>query len=436
MKDEHDFGEPFSSLNFGGDEFGYPINLECDGFDSAYIPNNNDQSHQISLFDDIMFDVHTPTNVQEQNNIFSDNLINNMFGVQETPVKVEQEASNEFSSFIPSPTKTLPTEQPGGIVLSQSLIDQIMNNDNTLVLEMLREKIRTSAVQPVPFPQQLQQQEIKFVKPELPPVVEAPRVQEPLELKTESIQAEKPAPKKGIKKRRYVKSGLFRKDKSGNFIYSSSDRARMSQPSEVVTDEHQPQTEQPASSADSSRVKRPLNGYNIFCKTHFDQVKLENPTLSINELSKLMGERWKSMDTEQKQTYYDKVQVGQTRYKKPLNSYNLFCKMNFEALKKEFPQKSIHVLSKVIAERWKKLSNNEKKKYYEEAERQKQASQIAQLQQSQQQQQQVACEQQQLTSTDIIANMITNEDQSSGQYDHFDAFSVADGFSFDIYNHL
>jgi len=55
MTNEHDFGEPYSSLAFGGDEFGFSMNLG-DGFDCAYIPNNEDQTHQISLFDDIIFD--------------------------------------------------------------------------------------------------------------------------------------------------------------------------------------------------------------------------------------------------------------------------------------------------------------------------------------------------------------------------------------------
>lgn len=255
-----------------------------------------------------------------------------------------------------------------GVMLPQNLVEQILatdahHQDSSSVLEMLRNNIMSSieAQQPV--------------APDTRP------------LTTESIYHEKKDLKKGgVKKRRYVKSGLYRKDKSGNFIYSSSDRARLSQNDENKPESALPQEPTPdAASVSGNRVKRPLNAYNIFCKLHFDQVKTENPELSINELSKLMGEKWKGMSASQKKTYYDKVEHGQTRYKKPLNSYNLYCKKNFDALKKEFPNKSIHVLSKVIAERWKKLSESEKRVYYDEAERQKQ--------QGQQQQQEEAIEQ-------------------------------------------
>jgi len=382
---------------------------------------------------------------------FSDNIVSDLFGLEDAPLDYKPEQSDNFNQqFIKmeqtatlAPAKTLLNEPTGGIVLSQTLIDQIMNNDSTAVLEMLRNKIRSSAPAPahVPetYPQQTFAQETLSYTQEpatyksdieqARPVLAEPR---PV-LKTESIMADKPAPKKGVKKRKYVKSGLFRKDKSGNFIYSSSDRARMSNTSDSCSQDEQPQWEQQtqanATGDNSSRVKRPLNGYNIFCKAHFDQVKAENPLLSINELSKLMGEKWKSMDAEQKKSYYDKVEVGQTRYKKPLNSYNLFCKMNFEALKKEFPQKSIHVLSKVIAERWKKLSDNEKKKYYEEAERQKQNGQVLQqpVQQEHSYQMQQQYYQQEMTSC---------QQQMMEPNENLDAFAGIEGFGFDIYNNL
>ncbi len=280
---------------------------------------------------------HTSSIVDE------DDLLRDLFAMDS--YKPTPDMSTVFNNDI-----NMTNEPLCGVMLPQNLVEQILSNDNkqdsSSVLEMLRNNIMSSIeAQQVPAPDT-----------------------RPL-LTTEAMFNEKPEKKGGIKKRRYVKSGLYRKDKSGNFIYSSSDRARMAQEDGKADAATQPQQDQPTDSTQATsgtRVKRPLNAYNIFCKLHFDQVKTENPELSINELSKLMGEKWKAMSASQKKSYYDKVEHGQTRYKKPLNSYNLYCKKNFDALKKEFPQKSIHVLSKVIAERWKKLSETEKRVYYDE----------------------------------------------------------------------
>jgi hypothetical protein len=130
------------------------------------------------------------------------------------------------------------------------------------------------------------------------------------------------------------------------------------------------------------RIKRPLNAYNIFCKIHFEEVKEKNPNMSINELSKLMGEKWKQMSDQEKKVYYDKVENGQPRYKKPLNSYNLFCKKNFEALKKQYPNHSINVLSKIMGEKWKKLPAVEKQKYIEAAKKLSESQNMIDIQQS------------------------------------------------------
>lgn len=319
-----------------------------------YYTQNNFQYSQQPPFQADQVDANLNMNTTDMLNIpnqtsalvFEDDLLQDLFAMD--TYKPAPDMSTVFNNDI-----HMHHEPLCGVMLPQNLVQQILSTnatqDSSSVLEMLRNNIMSS--------------------------IEAQQADTRPVLATETLFAEKKEKKSGIKKRRYVKSGLYRKDKSGNFIYSSSDRARMGK--EDGTETGAPVQEQAEATTPTAgtRVKRPLNAYNIFCKLHFDQVKTENPELSINELSKLMGEKWKSMSASNKKAYYDKVEHGQTRYKKPLNSYNLYCKKNFEALKKEFPQKSIHVLSKVIAERWKKLSDTEKRVYYDEAERQKKQGQ-------------------------------------------------------------
>jgi hypothetical protein len=360
---------PFAYLSFAGSVFntGVPLSVEqgfsfaggCEEIQPSYMPDYLQHFSQYHLQNEVQMPFYEPqvnnsAMLNHQvNNIPTimddDELLRDLFSMDEKPM-TDMPVVSSFAPITPLDAETMQhSEAFCGVMLPQNLIEQIMAADATQdsgsVLEMLRNNIRTS------------------MEVHATPVV--PADTRPA-LNTEVIHHEKKEKKGGVKKRRYVKSGLYRKDKSGNFIYSSSDRARLAGEETKGGDSAQPQ-EQPDSSAQSNaRVKRPLNAYNIFCKLHFEQVKTENPELSINELSKLMGEKWKAMSTSQKKSYYDKVEHGQTRYKKPLNSYNLFCKKNFDALKKEFPHKSIHVLSKVIAERWKKLSESEKKVYYDE----------------------------------------------------------------------
>ncbi len=121
-----------------------------------------------------------------------------------------------------------------------------------------------------------------------------------------------------------------------------------------------------------SRVKRPLNAYNIFCKLHFPEFQQHFPELTINQVSKVIGERWKSLTKQEKQPYVEQSKHSQPVVKKPLNSYNLYCKQNFDLFKKKYPDLSIHLLSRKVADSWKGLSEQERKIYYEDALKQRQ----------------------------------------------------------------
>ena len=51
--------------------------------------------------------------------------------------------------------------------------------------------------------------------------------------------------------------------------------------------------------------KRPLSAFFIFKQECYDQVKRENPTLRITDLTRLISERWRDLDPQTK-AYYEK----------------------------------------------------------------------------------------------------------------------------------
>ncbi|KAF0980542.1 hypothetical protein FDP41_013756 [Naegleria fowleri] len=126
-----------------------------------------------------------------------------------------------------------------------------------------------------------------------------------------------------------------------------------------------------------SRLKRPLNAYNIFCKTHFPEFQQQYPDCTINQISKYIGEKWKSLSKEERQPYIDQSKKNsQPVVKKPLSAYNIFCKSQFEIFKKKYPDLNIHLLSRKVADSWKSLSEDEKRIYYEGAQKQRQENLI------------------------------------------------------------
>ena len=112
-----------------------------------------------------------------------------------------------------------------------------------------------------------------------------------------------------------------------------------------------------------SRVKRPLNAYNIFCKVHFPEFQEQYPDLTINQISKFIGEKWKSLSNDEKQPYIEKSKNSTPVLKKPLNAYNIFCKIHFLEFQQQHPNLTINQISKKVAEAWKSLSEEEKNSY-------------------------------------------------------------------------
>ena len=56
-----------------------------------------------------------------------------------------------------------------------------------------------------------------------------------------------------------------------------------------------------------TKVKRPLNAYNLFFMERQPIVKADNPELKGNEVSKELGRQWKKMTDEERRPYFERA---------------------------------------------------------------------------------------------------------------------------------
>ena len=74
----------------------------------------------------------------------------------------------------------------------------------------------------------------------------------------------------------------------------------------------------------------------------------------------------KKVEKKQKRTSKKENKKDPNRIKKPLSAYMLFCNEERANVKKEFPEKSLGEISKVLGERWKSLDDSRKKQFIEQ----------------------------------------------------------------------
>jgi len=137
------------------------------------------------------------------------------------------------------------------------------------------------------------------------------------------------------------------------------------------------------------------NAFIFFCADNRDEVKEENPTIKIKDLSKKLGEMWKEVDEDLKVEYQEKARNDKSRYERELedyipkegyknpkdkkkrkvksdspkrgrSSYIFFCKENREEVS-GMGLKNTDILKK-LGEMWKGLDDQDKKKYVKMAE--------------------------------------------------------------------
>ncbi len=73
---------------------------------------------------------------------------------------------------------------------------------------------------------------------------------------------------------------------------------------------------------DPNAPKRATTAYLIFMAEVRGKVKEENPNLKSNELSKIMGQMWRDMDSSDKKKYEDLAEKDKKRYKEEMESYS------------------------------------------------------------------------------------------------------------------
>merc|ERR1712130_166084 len=175
-----------------------------------------------------------------------------------------------------------------------------------------------------------------------------------------------------------------------------------------------------------SMPKRNQSSYFLFSNERREQIKAENPTKKLTELSRLIADEWKKKSDDEKKVYADKSAVLKQAYlikmeeykktdeyaqyiaacdqwkidkknwenagsadgdsdteplkvsmprkpkdekcpKRPLTSYFLYAKDVRAATKEEFPNKPITEIAKEISKKWKLLTEEEKKPFNDES---------------------------------------------------------------------
>lgn len=126
---------------------------------------------------------------------------------------------------------------------------------------------------------------------------------------------------------------------------------------------------------DPNRPKRPLTAFMRYSSKRRSKIRLEDPTKSMIQISKIIGEEWRNLSANDKRPFHDaatkdheEYRVAKEKYdaskpKRPRTSYALFMKTNRAYIAKKNPNVSPRELMKFIAAEWKALNSVEKEKY-------------------------------------------------------------------------
>lgn len=146
------------------------------------------------------------------------------------------------------------------------------------------------------------------------------------------------------------------------------------------------------SSENSNTPKRPLSAYILFCKDRRAQIKESHPEYKVTDITKALGEQWKSISdkdrkhydnlaSKEKERYQDEVKdnppqkkekkekvtkkekVNEDKPKRPLSTYIVFCSKMRAEIKSENPSFGPKEVTKRLGEVWRSLSDNEKARY-------------------------------------------------------------------------
>ena len=65
---------------------------------------------------------------------------------------------------------------------------------------------------------------------------------------------------------------------------------------------------------DCAETKRPSTPYILWCKDNWNEVKKQNPEADFKETSNILGAKWKGISAEEKKPYEEKYQADKEAY--------------------------------------------------------------------------------------------------------------------------
>lgn len=77
------------------------------------------------------------------------------------------------------------------------------------------------------------------------------------------------------------------------------------------------------SKKDPNAPKKPSTAFILFSSEQRSLIKEQNPEITFAELSKKLGESWKSVDDKTKSKFIDLAEADKDRYKKQMESYSV-----------------------------------------------------------------------------------------------------------------
>jgi len=150
---------------------------------------------------------------------------------------------------------------------------------------------------------------------------------------------------------------------------------------------------------DPDAPKGAKNAFIFFCNEKREEVKKENPEIKSNEITKKLGEMWKDVDEDNKNSYQQMAKDDKDRYAKEIknyepkdgfknpkekkskkvkstapkrakNAYIFFCQENRQKVMEEKKLNNSEIMT-ALGEMWKKMTDKKKKPYVDMAEKDK-----------------------------------------------------------------
>jgi hypothetical protein len=72
---------------------------------------------------------------------------------------------------------------------------------------------------------------------------------------------------------------------------------------------------------DPNAPKRPLSTFFLFSQDERPKIKKDNPSLSVADIAKVIGERWRSIGDDKKRGYEERARQEKERYDKEVAEY-------------------------------------------------------------------------------------------------------------------